>query len=143
VRPLALAGDSNVVPTDLDIYATKSWDRNALLQPQSRAANQRLLAQGWIDATRALIPKKPMYTFWDYMRKRWERDGGLGLDHVLLSPVLTKRLQVPASIASGPDDKATAALALLLPPVPRARRGRARGLSSRCRHRIVHMPSAI
>ena len=55
--PLALAGDSNVVPTDLDIYPTKSWDRNALLQPQSRAANQRLLAQGWIDATRALIPK--------------------------------------------------------------------------------------
>ena len=44
--PLALAGDSNVVPTDLDIYPTKSWDRNALLQPQSRAANQRLLAQG-------------------------------------------------------------------------------------------------
>jgi hypothetical protein len=60
---------------DLDIYSTKSWDRNALLQPESRAAYQRLLAQGWTDAIRALHPKEPMYTFWDYMRKRWERDG--------------------------------------------------------------------
>ena len=72
---------------------TKSWDRNALLQPESRAAYQRLLAQGWTDAIRALHPKEPMYTFWDYMRKRWERDGGLRLDHILLSSALTERLQ--------------------------------------------------
>ena len=91
--PVVLAGDYNVVPTDLDIYPTKSWDRNALLQPQSRAAYGRLLAQGWTDAIRALHPKEPMYTFWDYMRKRWERDGGLRLDHVLLTPVLKERLQ--------------------------------------------------
>ena len=91
--PVVLAGDYNVVPTDLDIYPTKSWDRNALLQPQSRAAYGRLLAQGWTDAVRALHPKEPMYTFWDYMRKRWERDGGLRLDHVLLSPVLKELLQ--------------------------------------------------
>jgi exodeoxyribonuclease-3 len=91
--PVVLAGDYNVVPTDLDIYPTKSWDRNALLQPQSRAAYQRLLAQGWTDAIRALHPKEPMYTFWDYMRNRWERDGGLRLDHILLSSALTERLQ--------------------------------------------------
>jgi exodeoxyribonuclease-3 len=91
--PVVLAGDYNVVPTDLDIYPTKSWDRDALLQPESRAAYQRLLSQGWIDATRALHPKEPMYTFWDYMRNRWERDGGLRLDHILVSSVLTKRLQ--------------------------------------------------
>jgi Endonuclease/Exonuclease/phosphatase family len=88
-----LAGDYNVVPTDLDIYSTKSWDRNALLQPESRAAYQRLLTQGWTDAVRALRPKEPMYTFWDYMRNRWERDGGLRLDHILLSSTLTERLQ--------------------------------------------------
>ena len=87
--PVVLAGDYNVVPTDLDIYPTKSWDRNALLQPQSRSAYQRLLAQGWTDAIRALHPKEPMYTFWDYMRNRWERDGGLRLDHILLSSALT------------------------------------------------------
>jgi len=91
--PVVLAGDYNVVPTDLDVYSTKSWDRNALLQPESRAAYQALLAQGWTDAIRALHPKEPMYTFWDYIRKRWERDGGLRLDHILLSSALTKRLQ--------------------------------------------------
>ena len=91
--PVVLAGDYNVVPTDLDIYPTKSWDRNALLQPESRAAYRRLLAQGWTDAIRALHPKEPMYTFWDYMRNRWERDGGLRLDHILLSSTLTERLQ--------------------------------------------------
>jgi exodeoxyribonuclease III len=91
--PVVLAGDYNVVPTDLDIYSTKSWDRNALLQPESRAAYQRLLAQGWTDAIRALHPTEPMYTFWDYMRNRWERDGGLRLDHILLSSALTERLQ--------------------------------------------------
>jgi exodeoxyribonuclease III len=91
--PVVLAGDYNVVPTDLDIYPTKSWNRDALLQPESRAAHQRLLAQGWTDSIRALHPKEPMYTFWDYMRKRWERDGGLRLDHILLSSTLTRRLQ--------------------------------------------------
>ena len=91
--PVVLAGDYNVVPTDLDIYPTKSWYRYAPLQPEGRVAYQRLLAQGWTDAIRALHPKEPMYTFWDYMRKRWERDGGLRLDHILLSSTLTERLQ--------------------------------------------------
>jgi hypothetical protein len=74
--PVVLGGDYNVVPTDLDIYPTKSWELNALLQPKSRAAYQDLLAQGWTDAIRALHPKEPLYTFWDYKRKRWERDAG-------------------------------------------------------------------
>ena len=91
--PIVLAGDYNVVPTDLDIYPTKSWDRDALLQPESRAAYQRLVSQGWTDAVRALHPEEPMYTFWDYKRNRWQRDAGLRLDHILLSPALMKRLQ--------------------------------------------------
>jgi exodeoxyribonuclease III len=78
---VVLAADYNVEPTDLDIYPSKSWDGNALLQPESRAAYQALLAQGWTAAIRALHPKEPMYTFWDYMRQRWKRDGGLRLDH--------------------------------------------------------------
>ena len=90
--PVVLAGDYNIVPTNFDIYPSKSWDRNALVQPKSRAAYQALLAQGWTDAIRALHPKEPMYTFWDYMRNRWERDGGLRLDHILLSSALTERL---------------------------------------------------
>ena len=87
-----LAGDHNVVPTPQDIYATKSYDKNALVQPESRAAFQRLLKQGWVDAIRALHPDDRIFTFWDYMRNRWPRDAGLRLDHILLSPDLGKRL---------------------------------------------------
>jgi exodeoxyribonuclease-3 len=108
--PVVLTGDYNVVPTDLDIYPTKSWDRDALLQPQSRAAYQHLLAQGWTDAVRALHPKEPMYTFWDYMRKRWERDGGLRIDHVLLSPALKSVCKAPASIVTYEDERTPATM---------------------------------
>jgi exodeoxyribonuclease-3 len=90
--PAVLAGDYNVVPTDRDIYPTKSWASDALLQPESRAAFQRLLDQGWTDAIRSLHPSEPMYTFWDYKRDRWRRNVGLRLDHLLLSAPLVGRL---------------------------------------------------
>ena len=90
--PAVLAGDYNVVPTDLDIYPTTSWAKDALLQPASRAAFTRLLDQGWTDAIRSLHPSEPIYTFWDYKRNRWQRDAGLRLDHLLLSPSLADRL---------------------------------------------------
>ena len=90
--PVVLAGDYNVVPTDRDIYPTKSYAENALLRPESRARFARLLDQGWVDAVRTLHPDVPMYTFWDYKRNRWPRDAGLRLDHLLLSPVLAPRL---------------------------------------------------
>ena len=91
--PVVLAGDYNVVPTDADIYPTKSWARDALLQPESRAAFRRLLDQGWTDALRRIHPAGPLYTFWDYKRDRWARDAGLQLDHILLSPNLAGRLK--------------------------------------------------
>jgi exodeoxyribonuclease III len=90
--PVVLAGDYNVAPTPSDIYPTRSWDKDALIQPKSRAAFASLTAQGWTDAIRTLHPSKPMFTFWDYKRNRWPRDAGLRLDHLLLSPVLTPRL---------------------------------------------------
>lgn len=85
--PVVLAGDYNVVPTNFDIYSTKSWDDDALLQPESRDAFKRLVKQGWTDALRILHPDAPMYTFWDYKRNRWPRDAGLRIDHFLLSKV--------------------------------------------------------
>jgi exodeoxyribonuclease III len=91
--PVVLAGDYNVAPTALDIYPTKSWDRDALIQPKSRAAFQSLIEQGWTDAIRRLHPSEPMFTFWDYKRNRWPRDAGLRLDHLLLSPALAPRLK--------------------------------------------------
>ena len=90
--PVVLAGDYNVAPTDIDIYPTTSWDDDALIQPQSRAAYRKLVDLGFTDALRKLHPKEPMYTFWHYMRKRWERDAGLRLDHLLISPALKRRL---------------------------------------------------
>jgi exodeoxyribonuclease III len=90
--PVVLAGDYNVAPTELDIYPTKSWDKDALIQPESRAAFSALIAQGWTDAIRTQHPTSPMFTFWDYKRNRWPRDAGLRLDHLLLSPALAPRL---------------------------------------------------
>ena len=90
--PVVLAGDYNVAPTELDIYPTRSWDKDALIQPKSRAAFKSLVAQGWLDAIRERHPSKPMFTFWDYKRNRWPRDAGLRLDHLMLSPVLAPRL---------------------------------------------------
>lgn len=90
--PVVLAGDYNVAPTALDIYPTRSWDKDALIQPKSRAAFAALVAQGWTDAIRTLHPSKPMFTFWHYKRNRWARDAGLRLDHLLLSPALAPRL---------------------------------------------------
>ncbi len=90
--PAVLAGDFNVVPTDQDIYATRSYEKNALVQPEAREAFSRLLGQGWIDALRHLHPDERLFTFWDYKRDRWSRDAGLRLDHLLVSPSLASRL---------------------------------------------------
>ena len=90
--PVVMAGDFNVVPTDRDIYPTKSYAKDALVQPQSRALFKQIADQGWMDAIRTLHPDEPMYTFWDYMRNRWPRDAGLRLDHLLLSPATAARL---------------------------------------------------
>jgi exodeoxyribonuclease III len=90
--PVVLAGDYNVVPTPQDIYQTRSLDKNALIQPESRQAFSRLLSQGWTDALRRLQPSGPLWTFWDYERKRWEKDKGMRLDHFLLSPATSERL---------------------------------------------------
>lgn len=94
-EPVVLAGDFNVVPTDepQDIYNPRSWLKDALLQPESRAAWRKLLAQGWTDAIAHQHPGQPMYTFWDYMRNRWPRNAGLRIDHLLLNAAAAKRLK--------------------------------------------------
>jgi exodeoxyribonuclease-3 len=92
-EPVVLAGDFNVVPTDeLDIYDPKSWRKDALLQPESREAWFRLLQQGWTDSLRTAVGDAKVFTFWDYFRKHWERDAGLRIDHLLLSPNLSGML---------------------------------------------------
>ena len=92
-HPVALLGDFNVVPTDADIYNTRSWLKDALLQPESRDAYARLLAQGWVDSLRHCFPDEKIYTFWDYFRNHWQTNSGLRIDHLLLNKTLATRLQ--------------------------------------------------
>jgi exodeoxyribonuclease-3 len=63
-KPVVVAGDYNVMPTDLDVYAPERWREDALFRPEVRAAFHRLIAQGWLDALRTLHPGEPIYTFW-------------------------------------------------------------------------------
>jgi exodeoxyribonuclease III len=98
--PIVLAGDYNIVPEPRDIYPTKSYDDNALVQPESRAAFRSLLDQGWVDAIRKAYPDDTVYTFWDYKRNRWPRNAGLRLDHLLLSKKVSRRF-----LAAGVDSE--------------------------------------
>ena len=90
--PVVLAGDYNVIPTDLDVYAPERWLDDALFHPEVRAAFHRLVAQGWLDAVRATHPGERIYTFWKYFRNAFARDAGLRIDHLLLSPSIASRL---------------------------------------------------
>ena len=90
--PVVLAGDYNIAPEPADVYLTRSYDDNALVQPAPRAAFRALVGQGWTDAIRAVGSDGPAFTFWDYRRNRWRRDAGMRLDHLLLSPALRGRM---------------------------------------------------
>jgi exodeoxyribonuclease III len=87
-----LAGDYNVIPTELDVYKPERWVDDALFRPETRASFVRLLEQGWTDALRRLHPGERVYTFWDYFRNAYARDAGLRIDHLLISPTLVDAL---------------------------------------------------
>jgi exodeoxyribonuclease III len=91
--PVVLAGDFNVMPTERDVYKPERWGNDALFRPESRAAYQRLVQQGWTDAIRTLYPDQTIYTFWDYFRDAFGRNAGLRIDHLLLSPALAGALR--------------------------------------------------
>ena len=91
--PAVLAGDFNVMPTELDVYKPERWVNDALFREEVREAFKKLTGQGWTDAIRKLYPKEKIYTFWDYFRNAYARDAGLRIDHFLLSPHLTRRLK--------------------------------------------------
>lgn len=96
--PAVLMGDFNVIPTERDVYKPERWLDDALFRPETRAAFERLTAQGWLDSLRHLHPDETIYTFWDYFRNAFGRDAGLRIDHLLLSPKLQ-----PALKAAGVD----------------------------------------
>lgn len=91
--PVVLAGDFNVIPTELDAKKPENWVRDALFFPESRQAYRKLIDQGWTDSIRKLYPTQSIYTFWDYFRNAFERDSGIRIDHLLLNPDIAKRLK--------------------------------------------------
>jgi len=90
--PVALIGDFNVMPTELDVYKPERWVNDALFRMEVRDAYKKLLEQGWTDAIRKLYPKEKIYTFWDYFRNAYQRDAGLRIDHFLISSQLKSKL---------------------------------------------------
>jgi len=91
--PVALIGDYNVMPTELDVYKPERWVNDALFRIEVREAFRRLVGQGWTDALRTLHPGERIYTFWDYFRDAYARNAGLRIDHLLLSPSVAARLK--------------------------------------------------
>lgn len=89
---MIVAGDFNVMPTDLDVYAPEQWRDDALFAPEVREAWQRLLDQGWTDAIRHLHPRETIYTFWKYWRRSFERNAGLRIDHFLVNGIALDRV---------------------------------------------------
>jgi len=92
-EPVALMGDYNVIPEDIDCYDPKAWAGDALFQPESRASLHRIEYLGYTDAFRACHAETHQYTFWDYQAGAWQKDHGIRIDHILLSPQAADRLK--------------------------------------------------
>lgn len=91
--PAILIGDFNIIPTPNDVYKPENWENDALYRTEVRKAFSDLTKKGWTDSIRTLYPEEKIYTFWDYMYKAYDRNAGLRLDHILLSPYLKSRLK--------------------------------------------------
>ena len=91
-EPVVLMGDYNIIPEDKDAHNPKAWLKDALFQPESKAALRRMENLGYTDAFRTLHPEPGNYTFWDYFGS-WERDNGIRIDHIMLSPQAADRLR--------------------------------------------------
>ena len=92
-QPLVLAGDYNVIPDARDVDDPAAWLGDALYQPESRGSYRRLLGLGLTDALRASDDRAGLYTFWDYQAGAWQRNKGIRIDHLLLSPAAADKLQ--------------------------------------------------
>jgi exodeoxyribonuclease-3 len=92
-EPLLLAGDYNVIPEPRDAANPAAWVNDALFQPESRAAFRALTNLGLTDALRATTDAAGLYTFWDYQAGSWQRNNGIRIDHLLLSPQAADRLR--------------------------------------------------
>ncbi len=99
--PVVLAGDFNVIPQDIDCYDPPGWEGDALTRAESRAAFNQLSLLGYTDALRACHPGQVLYSYWDYQAGAWQKDNGVRIDHLMLSPEAADRL-VAAEVDKGP-----------------------------------------
>ena len=90
--PVVLGGDFNVIPRDLDCYDPASWSNDALTHSESRGGFRKLMYTGFCDALRAIHPSDVLYTYWDYQAGAWQRDHGVRIDHLMLSPEAQDKL---------------------------------------------------
>jgi exodeoxyribonuclease-3 len=91
-EPLILAGDYNVIPAPVDVHNPELWVNDALFLPETRAHFRALTYLGLTDAIRAVSPDPNIYTFWDYQAGAWQKNNGIRIDHLLLSPAAADRL---------------------------------------------------
>mgnify|MGYP000506442414 CR=1 FL=1 len=95
-EPLILAGDYNVIPEPHDCFDPRAWETDALFLPQTRAAFRRLENLGFVDAVRATNDETPLFSFWDYQAGAWQKNNGIRIDHLMLSPEASDRLRSTA-----------------------------------------------
>ena len=81
-----LAGDYNVIPMPEDCHDPKAWEGDALFRPESRTAFRRLKNLGMTEAIRNVTDADKTYTFWDYQAGAWQKNNGIRIDHLLMSP---------------------------------------------------------
>ena len=84
--PAILIGDFNIIPTPFDVYKPEKWENDALFRKEARKAFQELEKKGWTDALRKIYPDEQIFTFWDYLYHAYDRNAGIRLDHILISP---------------------------------------------------------
>lgn len=92
-EPFVLAGDYNVIPQPIDAKNPADWVNDALFLPPTRAKFRELINLGLTEAVRTLDPEPGLYTFWDYQAGAWQKNNGIRIDHLLLSPQAADRLQ--------------------------------------------------
>lgn len=85
-EPLVLAGDYNVIPEPYDCKDPKTWEGDALFRPESKQAFRRLSNLGFTDALRSVNDEVKTYSFWDYQAGAWQKNNGIRIDHLMLSP---------------------------------------------------------
>lgn len=91
--PAILIGDFNIIPEEIDVYKPEKWIDDALFRKEVRKSFADLQKKGWIDSLRILNPGKQIFTFWDYMYHSYDRNAGMRLDHILISPYLASSLE--------------------------------------------------